>query len=119
MVGCALYDPQLKFGKIQTPLKNDTAELVVILKMLQYFQEVNPMSEKLCILSDSGSALDSIRNLGIKSGSNYIAGQIVNNLETMKREMKRRFISVRGHSGIKNNEMVDSLQRVAQKRVVC
>ncbi|XP_073976454.1 uncharacterized protein [Rhodnius prolixus] len=114
-VGSAVYDPyrnRFMTTKLCEEASIYTAELVAILMSLKYMGSLS--EKKFLILSDSLSALHRLTNSHGLCKMNHIIAEIVERIALLKEEsVYVHFLWVRGHSGVKGNEVVDTLAKDA------
>ncbi|XP_044766221.1 uncharacterized protein LOC123322344 [Coccinella septempunctata] len=118
-VGCAIYD-MTSGTSVKKSLCGSfsvyTAEMIAIEMALKYILSENSSipSNNFAILSDSRSAIHSLRKMKLDSNFSHIHAEILKTLFSLRQINKNiYFVWVKAHVGIFGNEMVDKMAKEA------
>ncbi|XP_072380655.1 uncharacterized protein [Diabrotica undecimpunctata] len=117
-VAAAVWDPRTRYKegiRLNENFTTFSAELIAILRAMQYISSINNNEEKFLILTDSKSALLKLESL--KDISNYIYIDIIKAYIALRAKGKQiSFCWVKAHSNLKHNEIVDTLAKKATEQ---
>ncbi|XP_015260458.1 PREDICTED: uncharacterized protein LOC107104854 [Cyprinodon variegatus] len=109
---CAFYIPELKvkvFKRLTDHLSIYTAEIMAIMLALYWIEEVKPL--RILICSDSSAALTSLKNTLSKCREDIMLENLLSLYRVRNLGIDVQFLWIPAHSGIKGNEMADSLAK--------
>lgn len=112
--GCAIYVPKYKHSvmiKLPSICSSHTAELYAILEALKYITQ--SIDNNFVVLSDSKSALLSLGNILNNNINNVLKEIIKYHYMALKENKNITFLWIKGHVGIRDNETVDKMAKLA------
>jgi ribonuclease HI len=115
-VGIGVFSEELNisFGyKLQDHASVFQAEVQALCKAINYCLDLNIHGRKICLLTDSKSALLALNNVKVKS---LTVSDCISNLIALGQENEVTLKWIKGHSGIEGNEMADELAKEAAKK---
>lgn len=114
-VGCAVWDKEINLSlkyKLSSFYSVYSSELIAIIKALDYITNID--SATFVIFTDCLSGLSKLQNFKFEGNNNYLLYEILKKINFLRTQKKDAILCwVKGHIGIKGNEIVDGLAREA------